>query len=177
VRPAGTALSTALPRYLLTRKRSQGSIPVAPTIVLLSRAFIDSSVPVMPWAGGGAGTSGGEHFPVHQGVLSAQTSIQRPRRHLVGTCEAKTDAVQGLASRTQGVWRNWPGGVAGADPGASEMAEGSLPHQGICSQRWVVFGPRRPVALRTEPTHHCGSANDRGNAHPGLRVRGNRPAD
>jgi hypothetical protein len=27
------------------------------------------------------------------------------------------------------------------------------------------LGPRRPVALRTEPTHHCGSAQDRGNAH------------
>jgi hypothetical protein len=34
------------------------------------------------------------------------------------------------------------------------MARGSLPHQRVCSQWWMILGPRRAVALRTEPTHH-----------------------
>ena len=32
------------------------------------------------------------------------------------------------------------------------MARGSLPHQRVCSQWWVILGRRRAVALRTEPT-------------------------
>ena len=30
------------------------------------------------------------------------------------------------------------------------MARGSLPHQRVCSQWWVILGPRRAVALRTD---------------------------
>jgi hypothetical protein len=39
------------------------------------------------------------------------------------------------------------------------MAEGSLP----ATRLLPAVGPRsrRPAALRTEPTHHCGSAQDR----------------
>jgi hypothetical protein len=61
-----------------------------------------------------------------------------------------------------GVWQNRPGRVAGAAPGAREMAEGSLPHQHVCSRRWG--GPRSEKACspprRTDPiiaVQHSGS--------------------
>ena len=59
------------------------------------------------------------------------------------------------------------------------MAKGSLPHQRACSQRWgAILGPRRPVALRAEPRPILAIEHKTaGNAHPGLQVGGNRPAD
>jgi hypothetical protein len=171
-----------------------GSNPVAPTIVLLSRAFADSDVPWMPLGPVAAHAQRQESISLFNQGCSllraaepvsgppvppppAQTSIQRPRRQLVGTYEAKTDGIQALASRIQAF-----GGTDLVEspeliqeharwPEAHSPTSASAPSGG------VVFGPRRAVALRTEPNHHCGSAHDRGIAHPGVRVGGNRPAD
>ena len=91
-----------------------GSNPVAPTIVLLNRAFADPAVPLMP---GGAGVSGRRAIPCLTNVFI----------------------------------------------GASEMAEGSLPTNASAPSGGDP-GPRRPMALRTEPTDPCGSAQNRRNS-------------
>jgi hypothetical protein len=54
------------------------------------------------------------------------------------------------------------------------MARGSLPHQRVCSQWWVILGPRRAVALRTEPTHHPAAQASPAHRQP-LRAYGPKP--
>jgi hypothetical protein len=63
---------------------------------------------------------------------------------------------------------------AGVDPGAREMARGSLPHQRVCSQWWVILGPRRAVAIRTEPTHHPAAQASPAHRQP-LKAYGPKP--
>jgi hypothetical protein len=54
------------------------------------------------------------------------------------------------------------------------MARGSLPHQRVCSQWWVILGPRRAVALRTDPTHHPAAQARPAHRQP-LRAYGPKP--
>ena len=100
---------------------------------------------------------------------SAQTSQRpaaissgptRPRPMGTSTCQPDPGVRQNRSSR-----------VAGTAAGASETAEGSLPHQRICSQRWGL-GPEKACSPphRTDPslqfstsppamaTHDCGLA-------------------
>ena len=100
----------------------------------------------------------------------AQTS-QRPRRHLLGTYEAKTDAVQALPAGPRRFCRTELVESPELVQEQARRLKAHSPTKCVCSQRWGL-GPRRPMALRTEQTHHLGSAQDRGNAHPGLRVGG-----
>src|SRR4029450_12602322 len=82
----------------------------------------------------------------------AQTS-QRPRRHLLGTYKAKTDAVQALPAGPRRFCRTELVESPGAAPGASELAEGSLPHP---TRLLPAVGPRSEKASgpphRTDPS-------------------------